>query len=137
MDQKVRIYNVIANSGWLKCGPWAAVNLFECTKEGQSTTHYHIATIFRLNQSNSPTHWPYKKKWKQRTSNKMETKNLKYPLILLHLPQYFAHWHKIGNLQKHVETCENMFIQRTIFFFPQCGFNFSCGLTCVTVSSLS
>jgi hypothetical protein len=79
---------------------------FECAKEGQSTTHYHIATIFRLNQSNSPTHWPYKK---------METKHLKYPLILLHLPQYFAHWHKIGNLQKHVETCQNMFIQRTIF----------------------
>lgn len=105
MDQKVRIYNVIANSGWLKCGPWAAVNL-NAQKKARAP---HITTLQQFLGSISQIAPPIG------LTKKMETKNLKYPLILLHLPQYFAHWHKIGNLQKHVETCQNMFIQRTIF----------------------
>ena len=89
MDQKVRIYNVIANSGWLKCGPWAAVNL-NAQKKARAP---HITTLQQFLGSISQIAPPIG------LTKKMETKNLKYPLILLHLPQYFAHWHKIGNLQ--------------------------------------
>lgn len=73
---------------------------FECAKEGQSTTHYHIATIFRLNQSNSPTHWPYKK-----NGNK-EPQISSYPLtfaaILCTLAQNWQPAKTRRNMSKHV-----------------------------------
>jgi len=68
MDQKVRIYNVIANSGWLKCGPWAAVNLFECTKEGQSMRH-----VSKKNKNAS------KKKYPARIKKNKNASKKKYP----------------------------------------------------------
>lgn len=91
---------------------------FECAKEGQSTTHSHIATG-SISQIAPPIGLT-----KKTQISSYICRNT------LHIGTKLA---TCKNTSKHVKTC----LSKEPFFFPQCGFNFSCGLTCVTVSSLS